>query len=75
MARFCTEKYQKPTAGNMTHLYSHLTNYSLNKGHSSYIHANTLKDQLKGIFSVLYSHQSVQAVKDFYQQFSIRLVF
>ncbi|CAD5229334.1 unnamed protein product [Bursaphelenchus okinawaensis] len=48
MARFCTEKYQKPTAGNFTHLYSHLTNYSLNKGNDAYVHSSNLKDQLSG---------------------------
>ena len=49
MARFCTEKYAKPTSGNFENLYSHLTNYSLNKENSSYVHSNTLKDQLKGL--------------------------
>ncbi|KAE9552579.1 hypothetical protein FO519_004196 [Halicephalobus sp. NKZ332] len=48
MARFCTEKYAKPTSSNFENLYSHLTNYSLNKENSSYVHSNTLKDQLKG---------------------------
>uniref|UniRef100_A0A1I7RSU1 Tubulin polyglutamylase TTLL11 n=1 Tax=Bursaphelenchus xylophilus TaxID=6326 RepID=A0A1I7RSU1_BURXY len=48
MARFCTEKYQKPTQGNFTHLYSHLTNYSLNKSNNAYIHSSNLKDQLTG---------------------------
>ena len=31
MARFCTEKYVKPRAGNLDQVFSHLTNYSLNK--------------------------------------------
>ncbi|KAK0404708.1 hypothetical protein QR680_017589 [Steinernema hermaphroditum] len=48
MARFCTEKYSQPTSSNFENLYAHLTNYSLNKGHNSYVHTNSLKDQLKG---------------------------
>ena len=31
MARFCTEKYVKPRQGNLDQVFSHLTNYSLNK--------------------------------------------
>lgn len=31
MARFCTEKYVKPKQSNLNQVYSHLTNYSLNK--------------------------------------------
>lgn len=46
MARFCTEKYNKPTLS--SNLYAHLTNYSLNKANESYIHSNSLYDQLKG---------------------------
>lgn len=31
MARFCTEPYQKPKGSNLSQVYCHLTNYSLNK--------------------------------------------
>uniref|UniRef100_A0A7E4V5Z2 Tubulin--tyrosine ligase-like protein 9 n=1 Tax=Panagrellus redivivus TaxID=6233 RepID=A0A7E4V5Z2_PANRE len=48
MARFCTEKYEKPTSQNFENLYAHLTNYSLNKENSAYVHSNNLKDQLRG---------------------------
>uniref|UniRef100_A0A0K0EQ05 Tubulin--tyrosine ligase-like protein 9 n=1 Tax=Strongyloides stercoralis TaxID=6248 RepID=A0A0K0EQ05_STRER len=48
MVRFCTEKYKKPTKDKNLNLYSHLTNYSLNKSHTSYKHSNSLKDQIKG---------------------------
>ncbi|CEF61849.1 Tubulin polyglutamylase TTLL11 [Strongyloides ratti] len=48
MVRFCTEKYKKPTKDKNLNLYSHLTNYSLNKNHTSYKHSNSLKDQIKG---------------------------
>ncbi|KAI6173804.1 hypothetical protein M3Y98_01121700 [Aphelenchoides besseyi] len=47
IAREGTEKYFKPTTGNFTHLFSHLTNYSLNKSSSSYVHSNTLRDQME----------------------------
>ncbi|GMT32922.1 hypothetical protein PFISCL1PPCAC_24219, partial [Pristionchus fissidentatus] len=48
MARFCTEKYSPPTSSNFENLYSHLTNYSLNKGHGAYVHSTNLQDQVKG---------------------------
>uniref|UniRef100_A0A0N4Z0S9 Tubulin polyglutamylase TTLL11 n=1 Tax=Parastrongyloides trichosuri TaxID=131310 RepID=A0A0N4Z0S9_PARTI len=48
MVRFCTERYKKPMKDKNLNLYSHLTNYSLNKGHNSYKHSNSLKDQIKG---------------------------
>lgn len=48
MARFCTAKYAKPTVGNFTHLYGHLTNYSLNKLSAAYVHSATLRDQARG---------------------------
>ncbi|ULT85285.1 hypothetical protein L3Y34_013822 [Caenorhabditis briggsae] len=48
MARFCTEKYEKPDSSNFKNLYAHLTNYSLNKSNESYVHSNTLQDQTKG---------------------------
>merc|ERR1719316_1814864 len=31
LARFCTAKYEAPTAENMANAWMHLTNYSLNK--------------------------------------------
>ena len=37
LARFCTEKYEKPTAANMKKAYMHLTNYSLNKMSEEYV--------------------------------------
>ena len=51
MARFCTEKYSKPTAANMDNLYAHLTNYSLNKGNNTYVHSTSLQEQVRGISS------------------------
>lgn len=48
MARFCTEKYLNPTSENFGNLYSHLTNYSLNKANNTYVHSRSLKEQLQG---------------------------
>ncbi|CAI5456246.1 unnamed protein product [Caenorhabditis angaria] len=48
MARFCTEKYEKPDSSNFKNLYAHLTNYSLNKANDSYVHSHSLKDQIRG---------------------------
>lgn len=48
MARFCTEKYLNPTPENFGNLYSHLTNYSLNKANNTYVHSRSLKEQLQG---------------------------
>lgn len=36
MARFCTEKYESPCAENLDQVFSHLTNYSLNKKNVNY---------------------------------------
>ncbi len=35
-ARLCTEKYKKPTKGNMDNIFMHLTNYAVNKGSDKY---------------------------------------
>lgn len=41
LARFCTEDYQKPTMLNLSNVYMHLTNYSLNKESPKFIHQTT----------------------------------
>lgn len=40
LARFCTEKYNKPTKANFKKTYMHLTNYSLNKHSDDYVEDN-----------------------------------
>lgn len=40
LARFCTQKYNKPTKANFKKTYMHLTNYSLNKHSDDYIEDN-----------------------------------
>ena len=47
LARFCTEKYSKPTKDNFRKLYMHLTNYSLNKLSDNYIEDTSVEDILK----------------------------
>jgi len=37
LARFCTEKYKKPTKENFKNDFMHLTNYSINKTSDNYI--------------------------------------
>jgi tubulin polyglutamylase TTLL6/13 len=36
MARFCTEPYAEPNPGNLENVFSHLTNYSLNKKNENF---------------------------------------
>jgi tubulin polyglutamylase TTLL6/13 len=36
MARFCTEPYEDPNPGNLENVFSHLTNYSLNKKNENF---------------------------------------
>lgn len=37
MARFCTEKYEKPKSSNLDQVFGHLTNYSLNKKNENFV--------------------------------------
>ena len=37
LARFCTENYQVPTAGNLKNMFMHLTNFNLNKNSENYV--------------------------------------
>jgi len=45
LVRFCTEEYHKPSRENMHKILSHLTNYSLNKMSSNYVHCTDLENQ------------------------------
>jgi len=42
--RFCTQKYQKPDRSNLHHVMGHLTNYSLNRTSSDYVHSDRSDD-------------------------------
>jgi tubulin polyglutamylase TTLL6/13 len=37
LARFATEKYQSPNPQNLNNMFMHLTNYAINKEHSTFI--------------------------------------
>ncbi|ETN79796.1 Tubulin-tyrosine ligase family protein [Necator americanus] len=66
MARFCTEKYKKPSTSNSDNLYSHLTNYSLNKVNDAYVHSNTLQDQVTGskrLLSTVFSQMAACGIR------------
>jgi hypothetical protein len=52
LARFATEKYQIPTAGNRKMTQMHLTNYAINKNSESFIH-DPEKGSKRSIISVL----------------------
>lgn len=57
MARFCTEHYQPPSMKNIHKIYMHLTNYSLNKHSSTYVHSDAddkgSKRKLSALFQQL----------------------
>jgi len=44
MVRFCTVQYEAPNRRNLNKIYSHLTNYSLNRASRDYVHASNLDD-------------------------------
>ena len=46
LARFCTEKYCKPTKANFKKMYMHMTNYSLNKNSETYVADYDIEDIL-----------------------------
>ena len=60
MARFCTEKYEKPEPGNLDQVYRHLTNYSVNKknenfkqqGESASAHKRPMSEVLRDLKAV-----------------------
>jgi tubulin polyglutamylase TTLL6/13 len=37
MARFCTEDYMSPSLSNLSSLFGHLTNFTLNKDNENYV--------------------------------------
>lgn len=38
LARFCTEEYEEVSQQNLSNTYMHLTNYSLNKANTKFVH-------------------------------------
>lgn len=55
LSRFCTEPYQEPSQKNLSHVFMHLTNYSLNVQSGNFVHSSSLSTGSKRTFSsVLY---------------------
>eukprot|EP00347_Sterkiella_histriomuscorum_P012956 403366573 len=67
LARFSTEKYQKPTNSNITNLQMHLTNYAINKDSDQFIfNKDSFKDDvghkrsIKAILKQISEDESIQ---------------
>ncbi|XP_068191686.1 tubulin polyglutamylase TTLL11 isoform X2 [Antennarius striatus] len=55
LTRFCTEPYQEPSQKNLSHVFMHLTNYSLNIHSGNFIHSDSQSTGSKRtLSSVLY---------------------
>lgn len=55
LTRFCTEPYQEPSQKNLSHVFMHLTNYSLNVHSGNFIHSDSQSTGSKRtLSSVLY---------------------
>ncbi|KAK0152600.1 Tubulin polyglutamylase TTLL11 [Merluccius polli] len=55
LTRFCTEPYQEPNQKNLSHVFMHLTNYSLNVQSGNFVHSDSQSTGSKRTFSsVLY---------------------
>ena len=48
IVRACTEEYVAPASGNLHHLHAHLTNYSINKRSSDFVHNGDAEDGSTG---------------------------
>ncbi|XP_076014734.1 tubulin polyglutamylase TTLL11 [Genypterus blacodes] len=55
LTRFCTEPYQEPCQKNLSHVFMHLTNYSLNVHSGKFVHSDSQSTGSKRtLSSVLY---------------------
>ncbi|XP_039856314.1 tubulin polyglutamylase TTLL11 isoform X1 [Simochromis diagramma] len=55
LTRFCTELYQEPSQKNLSHVFMHLTNYSLNVHSGNFVHSDSQSTGSKRtLSSVLY---------------------
>ncbi|XP_028274406.1 tubulin polyglutamylase TTLL11 isoform X2 [Parambassis ranga] len=55
LTRFCTEPYQEPSQKNLSHVFMHLTNYSLNVHSGNFVHSDSQNTGSKRtLSSVLY---------------------
>lgn len=66
LARFCTERYQKPTSKNLHKCFMHLTNYSLNKRSTNYVQSDAddsgSKRKISSVFKLL-NEQGCDVIK------------
>ncbi|KAF7660283.1 hypothetical protein LDENG_00284470 [Lucifuga dentata] len=55
LTRFCTEPYEEPNQKNLSHVFMHLTNYSLNIHSGNFVHSDSQSTGSKrSLSSVLY---------------------
>uniref|UniRef100_A0A1A8D624 Tubulin tyrosine ligase-like family, member 11 n=2 Tax=Nothobranchius kadleci TaxID=1051664 RepID=A0A1A8D624_NOTKA len=55
LTRFCTEPYEEPSQKNLSHVFMHLTNYSLNVHSGNFVHSDSQSTGSKRtLSSVLY---------------------
>lgn len=47
LARFCTQKYVRPSKENYKQTFMHLTNYSINKAADAYVDESQVEDILE----------------------------
>ncbi|XP_064649478.1 tubulin polyglutamylase TTLL11-like isoform X2 [Lineus longissimus] len=70
LVRFCTISYHEPSYKNMHESYMHLTNYSLNKRSSTYVHTDNSNDGSKRTLTSVFTeigrlgHNVDQVFKD-----------
>jgi tubulin polyglutamylase TTLL11 len=55
LARFCTEDYEAPNNSNISNAFMHLTNYSLNKRSTKFVHTDEITEVNEGSKQTLQS--------------------
>ncbi|PAA63595.1 hypothetical protein BOX15_Mlig004300g2 [Macrostomum lignano] len=61
LARFCTQRYERPSQRNMAEAFMHLTNYSLNKKSDTYVHSDVDGQGSKRTLSSVFYQLEAQA--------------
>lgn len=62
LVRLCSENYNTPTAKNLNNVYSHLTNYSLNKHSKQFKHDKELDQGSKRTLSSFYKSLAAKGI-------------
>ncbi|KAL4617430.1 tubulin polyglutamylase TTLL11 [Arapaima gigas] len=62
LSRFCTEPYQEPSPKNLSRVFMHLTNYSLNIHSGNFIHSDSYSTGSKRTFSSVLYHLASKGV-------------